>query len=131
MAITITDGTTTIELPNDLQWVDEFAWSAVEQSKDYSLTGALIVQQGVKLKGRPITLQSNGGAWAARSTVKALQAYYDAPDQIYTLELWGDTYAVQFERPDGLDAEEVLHQVAPGPDHYYTITIKLFEVEQA
>ena len=63
--------------------------------------------------------------------VKALQTYYDAADQIFTLELWGDTYAVQFERPDGLNAEEVLRQAAPGPDHYYTITIKLFEVEQA
>ncbi|WP_286694079.1 hypothetical protein [Spongiibacter sp. UBA1325] len=128
MAITITDGTTTIDLPNDLQWVDEFAWSAVEQQKDYSLTGAVIVQQGVKQKGRPITLQSNGGAWIKRSTLKALQAFYDTPDQVFELDLWGEIYAVQFERPDGLGADEVLRQADPDPDHYYTITLKLFEV---
>jgi hypothetical protein len=130
MPITITDGTTTIELPADLQWSDEFEWSAVEQDKEYSLTGALLVQQGVKQKGRPITLKSGGGAWVLRSVVKALQTYYNTPDQVFTLELWDETFVVQFERPDGLKAEEVLRQADPGPTHFYTIELKLFEVAE-
>lgn len=52
MAITL-DG---LELPIGLRWTDEFSWSPVERSTTYSLDGSLIIQESVKLKGRPITL---------------------------------------------------------------------------
>lgn len=130
MSITITDGTTTIELHDDLQWIDEFDWSEVEQSKEYSLTGALIIQQGVKAKGRPITLQSNGAAWVTRSVVEALQAFYNAPDKTFTLTIHSTDYSFQFERPGGLKASEVLRRArhVQGADHFFTIEIKGFEV---
>lgn len=130
MSISITDGTTTIELPADLQWSDEFDWSDVEQSKEYSLTGALVVQQGVKATGRPITLQSNGASWVTRSTVEALQAFYNAPDQTFTLSIDGTDYPFQFERPGGFKATEVqrLARSIQGADHWFTIEIKGFEV---
>lgn len=130
MAITLSDGTTTITLPADLQWSDEFGWSAVEQDREYSLTGALVVQQGLKAKGRPITLQSGGASWLARSVVQQIKAYYDTPDQIFTLTINGDSYSVQFERPDGFEAAEVVRQANPGPEHWYTIKLRLFEVEE-
>lgn len=130
MPITISDGETTIALPSDLKWADEFDWSDVEQEKDYSLTGALIVQQGVKKKGRPITLQSQGGAWIQRSVLKALQIYYNTPDRVFTLILWSETFTVQFERPDGLKAEEVIRVADPSSSHFYTIELKLFEVAE-
>ncbi len=34
-----------IALPDTLVWEDEFSWSPVAQSTEYSLTGALIVQE--------------------------------------------------------------------------------------
>lgn len=52
LQITLSDGTTTIELPPDLHWRDEFSWTPVEQSTEYSLTGALIVQSGARQAGR-------------------------------------------------------------------------------
>lgn len=129
--IQLSNGTTTITLPPDLQWEDEFDWSAVEQEKDYSLTGALIIQQGTKKKGRPITLISGGGAWAKRSIVLTIQTFYNTAEQTLTLTLWGAEYAVMFDRPDGFKAREVSRIANPGVNEWYTITLKLFEVESA
>ena len=60
-----------IALPNDLLWVDEFKWTPVSSTGSYSLAGSLIIEQGVKLAGRPITLEPPEleMAWVARATV--------------------------------------------------------------
>lgn len=130
MPMTLSDGTTTIDLPPDLQWTDEFDWSDVEQTKEYSLTGALIVQQGVKAKGRPFTLQSNGASWVKRSVVELLQTFYNTPDTVFTLSIDGTDYLFQFERPGGFRAAEAqrLMRSVQGPDYPFTIEIKGFEV---
>lgn len=128
MAITLSDGTTTIELPADLAWPDEFDWSDIEQEREYSLTGATIVQQGVKTSGRPITLESAGASWVTRTTAQALQVFYNAPEQEFTLDINGALFTAQFERPGGFKAEEVVRLANPGPEHFYTITLKFFEV---
>lgn len=89
-----------IQLPSGLAWSDEFTWSPVVQSSEYSLTGALIVQTAVKLAGRPITLigQSSGNdhtAWMPRSDVMALQAALATPGATFTLTLHdGRTFLV-------------------------------------
>lgn len=126
--ITLSDGTDTLELPIDLQWVDEFDWSDIEQEEEYSLTGALIINQGEKLQGRPITLESGGGAWITRANLLVLRGFYSKPGTTYTLGYWGVEYTVQFRRPDGLKAQPVFRKSNPGPDHVYTITLQLFEV---
>jgi hypothetical protein len=62
-----------ISLDADMTWVDEFNWPTVIRSTEYSLTGALIVDSGQRLAGRPITLQGDqSGGWITRSTVDAL-----------------------------------------------------------
>lgn len=70
-------------LPDGLRWSDEFAWSPLAQATEYSLTGALIVEQSAKQAGRPITL--TGGkdfAWLTRAEVEALKALLDAGDEM-------------------------------------------------
>lgn len=52
MAITLGS----IVLPSGLYWSDEHAWSPVEQATDRTLTGALVLEESIKTKGRPITL---------------------------------------------------------------------------
>ena len=65
----------TITLPNDLLWADEFEWSKVESTNTYTLTGSLIVEQGTKQAGRPISLRAEPDmAWVTRATVDLLQA---------------------------------------------------------
>lgn len=67
---------------NGLRWSDELAWSAVAQSTDYGLTGALLVQEGTRSTGRPLTL--SGGrerAWISRSDLLALHAMLESTAQ--------------------------------------------------
>lgn len=126
--ITLSDGTTTITLPDGLQWQDEFGWEPVESSTEYSLSGALIVQEAAKQDGRPFTLYGgNEGAWATRATIKALHQMASVPGKTLTLSLWGQQYTVIFRRP-ALAAAEIMRLANPGDDHFYSITINLTEV---
>src|SRR5690349_17501425 len=64
-----------LQLPRGMVWDDEFAWSAVQKSAEYSVTGALLVDAAVKQAGRPITLRGDPTAgWIRRSVVEALRA---------------------------------------------------------
>lgn len=71
MAITLD----AITLPEDLSWTDEYAWSPVVQNAEFSLTGALILEEATRQAGCPFTLQSpDGGAWTTRATADGLRA---------------------------------------------------------
>lgn len=127
LQITLSDGSTTLELPNDMEWRDEFGWTPVEHSTDYSETGALVIQEGERQDGRPITLFGGRGVWVARSLVEALYAMASVPDQVMTLNLWGREFNVMFRRP-ALEAEPIRRLANPGPNHTYALTINLMEV---
>lgn len=117
-----------LTLPGDLHWKDEFAWSPVQRSAEYSLTGALIVQESVKQAGRPITLEARSDVWLTRSAVRALQTLAETPGWSGTLTLAdGRAFTVAF-REEGLSAEPVRH-IAPTEDaDPYTLTLALMSV---
>lgn len=74
MAITLN----ALPLPQGLLWNDEFTWSPLAQTTEYSLTGALIVEQATKQAGRPITLSgSRRFAWITRAQAAALKTLLD------------------------------------------------------
>ena len=126
--ITLVDGSTTITLPDDLVWTDEFSWSPVEQNVEYSLSGALVVQEGRKLKGRSITLTGyEDSAWIKRSVVKQLYTLSSSPAKVMTLNFHGETFSVMFRRP-AFEVVELLNQSNPGDNDYYSITLYLIEV---
>lgn len=114
-----------------LEWTDEFEWDAVAQTQERSLSGALIVQEGVKLFGRPITLASNGAAWFLLSLVRQLEVLRDQPGRVMPLVLPdGRAFSVIFNRTDGapLEAKPLWRQVNPGADALYELTIRLITV---
>lgn len=114
-----------------LEWTDEWDWNAVEQQQDRSLSGALILQEGVKLYGRPITLSSNGGAWFTLAKVRALEALAAAPARVMQLTLpTGATYHVVWNRAAGpaVQAKPIYRAVAPGADALYELTLRLITV---
>lgn len=52
--------TQTIQLHPQFVWVDEFDWQASVSSEPiYTLTGAMIIETGIKKAGRPITLKGD------------------------------------------------------------------------
>jgi hypothetical protein len=138
MAITLTDGATTITLPADLIWEDEHDWHPVEQAVDYTLTGAILVHTAQKQAGRPITLLGEEDhSWVRRSTVEALKAYADVVpdpltgDGVYQLTMRGVTRDVVFRHHDGepMRSSIILYKgKEPEPTDYYQIQLKFMEV---
>ena len=81
-----------LTLPSGLVWSDELTWTPVQQSQEYSLTGALLLEISEKQAGRPITLtgQSSGRdytAWITRSDLLTLKAALEVPGATFTLTL--------------------------------------------
>ena len=132
LLITLTAGGTMLTLDPDLQWTDEFEWYAVEQAAERGLTGALIIDAGVRQGGRPITLAppDDNAAWLPRATLTQLMAWEAAPDLELTLSLRGVTYTVGFRRWDGapIEARPVVFVADPLPSDFgdfYLTTLRL------
>ena len=54
------DNGVAVHLPQDMRWDDEFEWNKVAQAAPQrTLSGGLVIQQGIKANGRPITLSGD------------------------------------------------------------------------
>lgn len=127
-----------IDLPKDLHWQEELSWSAVEQNVEHSLTGALLIQEGVKLKGRQITLVGKDDmAWIDRSKGLTLLSMANSPGLIMTLKFLepvSETVAFSFnvmfrhfEKP-ALDIRHIKQWDQFEPGAWYIVnSIKLME----
>lgn len=127
----LTYSATTLVLPKDLLWADEFAWQQVQQSPTYSLTGALLVQAGLRLKGRPITLAgSETAAWITRADLLTLLAWRALPGQVFSLVVRGETARnVLFNHEAGaIDASPILDYSDPQSADLYRLTLRFIEV---
>lgn len=122
MAITL-DSTT---LPESLIWLDEYAWMPVDQSSEYTLTGALVIEPATKQAGRPITLH---GDWATKAEIEALKLKL-AADEEMTLTLHDDRgFTVRFDHEGpGISATPVLEYADPTENTQYILTLKFLEV---
>ncbi len=97
-------------------WSDEYAWTALAQSAPvYMLSGAVDVQQGTKLAGRPITLDSSF-ARITRGDIKTLQAWAAIPENTLTLtHPDGRNFNVLFKQPPLTDIK-VVQPVRPSDE---------------
>ncbi|MDN4590242.1 hypothetical protein DBA29_17265 [Xenophilus aerolatus] len=115
-------------------WTDEFAWSAVEKSMERSLTGAALIDIGVKQAGRPVTLEAQGDAgWMPRADVLALVALVEAdPGAVLTFtHADGRTFDVQFAPVEAPVTAEPIPGARPElpPDTFpYVATVRLITV---
>ena len=102
MTITLTQGATTVTLPDALNWVDEYTWSAVEQTKTYTTTGALLIEESVKQAGRSITLEgSEDRTWCTRALVDQLHAWAATPGIVLTFTIRSTAREVTFDHEKG------------------------------
>ena len=124
-----------LDLPNDLDWIDEFNWSPVQASNHYTITGALVIEQGVKQAGRPITLKSpeDGLGMVPRSTLATMRAWASIRGTRYTLKLErpADTrsFLVEFDLTGGLiEANPARGFTFHDPSEEFYITVRFIEV---
>lgn len=119
-----------VPFDGDMVWTDEFNWPVVTKKTEYSLSGALIVDSGMRLAGRPITLEGKAdGGWIRRATVDALRVLASALPGQYVLTLAdGRSFNVIFSPDDPIRAEQVVDLSDPGADWWYIATVKLIEV---
>ncbi len=128
---TLSDGTTTLVLPDDLDWSDEFSWAPVVQATDYSITGALIVQTAARQTGRPITLVgSESRAWVRQPVVLQLDTWSHVAGQVLTLVMRGVSRQVMFRHTDApaFDAREIWGEVPTLASQEFAVTLKFMEV---
>ena len=99
---TLTDGTTTVTLPDSMQWVDEFDFSPVTQDIQRTIGGGFIVQEGALSYGQPVTLQGGENVWTTREVIKQIQTLASVPNKALVLTLAdGRTFNVIFRRDSG------------------------------
>ena len=114
-----------IELDDEITWGDELDWTPIEQLLTRGNTGHLIVQEGEKIGGRPMTLTMTG----TRSTVDLQRASHTTAQM--PLVLYGKTYTVRWRHADKpIEATPLVDYVNPAamPDLEYSITLRLIEV---
>ena len=131
MSITLTDGTTTLDLNPDLRWTDEDNWHPVQQAVQRTLTGALDIQAAAMIKGRPITLEpeNDDSAWTTSSDVVQLRNWAAVPGQVLTLTLRGVSQSVIFRHQDGgFEARPVVHYRDRHTSDFYLVTVRLMEI---
>jgi hypothetical protein len=120
----------TIPLPADLIWTDEFDWSPVQQSASYTLSGALIVETGTKLKGRPITLSgSDTSGWISRASLLALSAKLSTVSAMTLILNDGRIFNVTFRNSDKpIDAKQIIDFNNPDNADMYSLTVRLLVI---
>ncbi|MET4694998.1 hypothetical protein [Endozoicomonas lisbonensis] len=123
----------TIELPDDLLWINEYSWSPVEQTTERSLSGAFLVQEQSVQHGRPIQLSgSEESGWVNRSTVEALLQLAITPNKIMNLTLADNRqFSVIFDRSNNspIEAQQILPYAYPDDSYQYSLTLRFLTVE--
>lgn len=119
-----------IPLPRGMVWVDEHDWVAAQHATEYSITGALLVDAGTRLAGRPITLQGEADAgWIRRDVLAQVRALANAPGATYTLTLADDrVFIVMFAPDQPISARPIARPELPPASHPYAATVRLIEV---
>lgn len=132
IALTHTPSGITLTLPDALNWTDEYTWSAVEQTKTYTTTGALLIEEAVKQAGRPITLEgSEDRTWCTRALVDQLHTWAAMPGIVLTLTLRATSRSVTFDHEKGaLQGLPVIFYADGSIDatDWYVPTLRLLEL---
>ena len=123
-----------LTLSDELMWKDEFDWTPVKTNASYSMTGALILEQGVMQAGRPISLEQPDESMGRlkRSVALTLKSWAALPNQRFelTLERGGNrTFTVIFNHDKPLSATPAKGFVGlNSPDDWWNVQLYFIEV---
>ncbi|MDM1019708.1 hypothetical protein QSV37_05195 [Acinetobacter sp. VNK23] len=127
--------TEAVPLENGFLFSDEFDWKPVEQNIERAIDGTLIVQEGKKKSGRPITLLSKTDkqGWIKRSSLSVIQDWSALQGEQFTLvfEYPHDTrqFNVIFNHAEGaIEATPVRGVPSISEGDFYRATFRFLEV---
>ncbi|MFW1952072.1 hypothetical protein [Acinetobacter beijerinckii] len=128
----------TVQIEDGFLFSDEFSWKPIEQNQEFAVDGTLIIQEGKKKSGRPITLLSkeNSQGWVKRSVLSVIQDWSALQDEQFTLifEYPHDNrqFNVIFNHAQGaIEADPVKGFPTVSNEDYYKVTLKFLEVPDA
>ena len=124
----------TVPLEDGFLWSDEFDWKPIEQKQERAINGALIIQEGKKLTGRPITLipPVQGMGWIKRKHLRTILEWSALGEQfVIEFEYLHDQrrFNVIFNHEAGaIEAKPVKEHPAVSEEDYYIVTMRFVEV---
>ncbi|WP_369586611.1 hypothetical protein [Kingella oralis] len=129
--LTRNDNSASLALPQDMRWTDEFDWSATAQTAPvYTLSGAVVIQQGQKQAGRPITLAGEW-VWLDLGIIRTLRDWSDVPELVMTLTHYdGRRFNVMWRLHDKAlrNVSPIAYRTPERADDRYTAEICLMTV---
>ncbi len=126
----------TVPIEDGFLWADEFDWKPIEQKQERSIDGSLIIQEGKKKYGRPITLKpaEDGMGWISRLLLSKIMTWTCYQGETFKLvfEYPHDQrqFEVIFNHQEGAisNIEPVLGLPSSSEEDFYTATFKFLEV---
>ncbi len=125
----------TVPLEDGFLWSDEFSWKAIEQTQAYAMDGSLIIQEGKKKSGRPITLQPADPqmGWIKLRELRTVLEWSKLQEENFRLQFEqphdSREFTVKFNHQDGaLEATPVKGIPAVSLDEYFNVTLRFTEL---
>lgn len=133
--LTNTETGNIIILSDSLYPIDDLNWSAVASNQQRALDGTLIIQQGIKKYGKPLTLQSpDDMGWLTRETVNKLASERDKLSATFWLDYLADgavkrvKVAFDTSKDNAVEAKPVKGFNSPQLDDPFLVTLRFIEV---
>lgn len=122
-----------IELPEDMIWVNEFEFTPIEQNRSRSITGAQIIQEQQKFYGQPITLVAGPDyAWVRYLDIEGLIFLRNQIGlKMDFTHTDGRQFKVMFDHSSGrpVDPKRVSEYGPRDDDTMHSLTLRLITVE--
>ena len=126
----------TVPLEDGFLWSDEFSWKVIEQTQAYAMDGSLIIQEGKKKSGRPITLQpaDQEMGWVKLRELRTVLEWSKLQGENFKLQFEqphdSRQFTVKFNHQDGaLEATPVKGIPAVSLDDYFNVTLRFTELD--
>ena len=125
-------GAAPIVLPSDMVWADQFTYSPVGQSAEFSIEGAVVVDAAATQSGREITLVCGESyAWLNLLTVTQLRNLAQTPGEVMTLTIGTSNFKVIFRHnePPAVDVQPLVELSEYTNGDYFHGSLKFLEVQ--
>lgn len=119
-----------IELPDDLQWLNRHQYLQIKQNTFRALSGKLLITESIIPGGIKIVLQgSRTRAWTIKTVIDALNALASQVNQTWVLNYHGQQHNVVFDRSKAPVEPFMIKDVTlPGAQHVFYFKLNLIEI---